>query len=427
MNSRRSVLLRIFCVLAVLLTVCSGLIFRQRLKAASQGGMATVTIYMYPNYQFNVLRGPTGIAAVDKQIGTGGASYRTEFHLYIADSANHVIRDFNSYTGTLSTLSGSLGSPGYVNGSLSSAQYKWPTGLSAKNNIVSTQNGCDGWYYPPFGHCCPVCTNPHIDRYNAQEIYVSDSQNFVMRRICAGDNQAATGNCVGQMGQVVTSCGSGAKGYSNGSSLSASFASLGGNSQKSGAGTYYYMADAENHAIRSWNGSWVYTVAGTGQPGFVDGPSSSAQFMAPGKVVEGGSGYLYVADIGNNAIRMIDSSGYVSTCAGGGPTAYGYVNGQGSQAKFNRPTAVVYNSADSSYYIADSHNNVIRKMDQYGNVTTYAGTGETGLVNGPISQAKFSMPIDLLIHNGYMYVSDNQNNVIRRIDMAAGTVITLIS
>jgi len=37
------------------------------------------------------------------------------------------------------------------------------------------------------------------------------------------------------------------------------------------------------------------------------------------------------------------------------------------------------------------------------------------------------MPMDLVIHNGYMYISDNQNNVIRRIDMTAGTVITLIS
>ena len=88
---------------------------------------------------------------------------------------------------------------------------------------------------------------------------------------------------------------------------------------------------------------------------------------------------------------------------------------------------MAFNAADNSYYIADSHNNVIRKMDSYGNVTTYAGTGEPGLVNGSLFQAKFSMPMDLIIHNGFMYISDNQNNVIRRIDMAAGTVITLIS
>ena len=74
--------------------------------------MAQVTVYMYPNYQFNLLKGPTGIAAVDKQIYTFGPQYRTEFHLYIADSGNHVIRDFNAYTGTLTTLAGT-GSPGY--------------------------------------------------------------------------------------------------------------------------------------------------------------------------------------------------------------------------------------------------------------------------------------------------------------------------
>lgn len=425
MNSRRFLLLRcIFCILVVLLTICSGLVFKQRLKAASQGGMATVTIYMYPNYQYNLLKGPTGLAAVDKQIYTFGQNYRTEFHLYIADSGNHLIRDFNSYDGALTTLAGT-GTAGYTNGGLSSAQFNYPTGLTAQNTTAQANTGCDQWYTPPFGHGVPVCTQPHISRYNAQQIYLADSQNFVMRRICAGDSQAATADCSGSMGQVTTSCGSGAKGFSNGSSTSASFASLAG--VGSGSGTYYYMADAENHAIRSWNGSWVYTVAGTGQPGFVDGPASSAQFMVPGKVIQNSSGYLYVTDIGNNAIRMIDTTGNVSTCAGAGPDAPGLVDGQGSQAKFSRPTSMAYNSADNCYYIADSHNNVIRKMDAAGNVTTYAGTGEPGLVNGSLSQAKFSMPMDLIIHNGYMYISDNQNNVIRRIDMATGTVITLIS
>src|SRR6185369_1066308 len=127
----------------------------------------------------------------------------------------------------------------------------------------AAQTGCDQWFYPPYGHCCPSCVSPHISRYNAQEIYVADSQNYVVRRICAGDSQAAVGPCAGQVGQVTTACGNHSKGYANGSGGSASFASLAGLSEGSSS-SYYYIADAENHVIRSWNGTNVYTVAGSG-------------------------------------------------------------------------------------------------------------------------------------------------------------------
>jgi hypothetical protein len=356
----------------------------------------------------------------------GGYNYSLQFHLYISDSGNHVIRDFNHATGNLSILTGTLGTIGYTNGSLGSARFNYPTGLSGKNMTYAANTGCDQWYYPPYGHCCPACIQPHISRYNAQEIYVSDSQNYVVRRICSGDSQAAVGPCAGQVGQVSTACGNHAKGYVNGAGGSACFGSLAGLSAGYSSGSYY-IADAENHVIRSWDGTNVSTLAGTGAPGFVDGSSSVAKFMVPGKTARDASGYTYVADIGNNAIRRIDGSGNVMTCAGAGPLEQGYVNGQGSQAKFYRPTAIVFNPGDNMMYIADSHNNVIRRMDAWGNVTTYAGTGAAGLVNGSLTQAQFDKPLDLVIHNGFMYISDSMNNTIRRIDMANGTVTTYIN
>jgi DNA-binding beta-propeller fold protein YncE len=149
--------------------------------------------------------------------------------------------------------------------------------------------------------------------------------------------------------------------------------------------------------------------------------------MVPGKTAQDSAGYLYVADIGNNAIRGIDAGGNVTTCAGGGPDAQGLVDGQGSQAKFFRPTSIVFNPADNVLYIADSHNNVIRRMDSSGNVTTYAGTGTPGLVNGSLLEAQFDKPFDLAIVNGFMYISDTLNNVIRRIDMSTGVVSTYIN
>jgi len=391
----------------------------------AQGGDNNLLV-LTPTFQFNVLKEPSGLLALDKTVYAGGSNYSLEFHLYIADSGNHVIRDFNHATSSLSILTGTLGTIGYTNGSLGSAQFNYPTGLSGKNMTSAANTGCDQWYYPPYGHCCPACIQPHISRYNAQEIYVSDSQNYVVRRICSGDAQAAVGPCVGQLGQVGTACGNHTKGYVNGAGGSASFASLAGLSDGDYSGSYY-IADAENHVIREWDGTNVYTEAGTGEPGFVDGSSAVAKFMVPGKTARDAAGYTYVADIGNNAIRRIDSGGNVMTCAGAGPLEQGFVNGQGSAAKFYRPTAIVFNPGDNMMYIADSHNNVIRRMDASGNVTTYAGTGAAGLVNGSLSQAQFDKPLDLVIHNGFMYISDSMNNTIRRIDMANGTVTTYIN
>jgi DNA-binding beta-propeller fold protein YncE len=124
-------------------------------------------------------------------------------------------------------------------------------------------------------------------------------------------------------------------------------------------------------------------------------------------------------------IRKIDTAGNVTTFAGTGQA--GYVDGPASIAQFHFPMGIVYNPADRYLYVADGQNNVIRRIDLSGNVSTYAGTGTAGLTDGPLSQAQFSGPTNLVIYSGMMYVSDTLNNVIRRIDMSAGVVSTYIS
>ena len=350
-----------------------------------------------PTYQFNVLKNPTGVTVVRDAQGVP--------HLYIADSGNHVIRHFRP-GGTLSIAAGISGAQGYVNGSNQTAKFDYPSGLAGTNYVI------------------PTAPQGFLQYTNCQEIYVNDTQNFVVRKfkVNVGPYGATMGGCDAI---TQTAAGNHSAGMVDGSSTSASFRQVAG-MEKTSSG-YCYMADAGNHAVRGWDGSNVTTLAGSGSPGFADGNGSAAQFMVPTKVTKASSGYLYVADVGNNAIRMVDSANNVTTCAGAGPTEPGYVNGQGSQAKFYRPTSIVYNASDNMLYVADSHNNVIRRMDSYGNVTTYAGTGGPGLVNGSLSQAKFDKPTDLAIFNGVMYVADSMNNVIRRIDMVNGTVTTYIS
>jgi hypothetical protein len=367
---------------------------------------------MYASYQYNTLKHPTGLALLfDTLDGNNGVAT-----LYIADSGNHVIRRFPP-GGPLTTI-GALGSPGYVNGALSNAKFNYPTGLSGTVSVCAFLDPYTYLYRPFFIHT----------------INLNDSQNYVVRRFCVlgsvtpwgppqGGCSGGSGPC--SLGYVATVCGSHNKGMVDGSSTSACFASLSGLSKYGSNG--YYIADAENHSIRKWDGANVTTYAGNGNPGYANGYRTNAQFYVPGKTTQDSSGNMYIADIENHAIRKIDTAGNVTTLAGAGPSQPGYVNGQGSGACFTRPTSVAFNSSDNMIYVADSHNNVIRRIDASGNVSTYAGTGTAGLVNGSRAEAQFSMPSDIVIANGIMYISDTMNNVIRRIDMNTGIVSTYIT
>lgn len=245
----------------------------------------------------------------------------------------------------------------------------------------------------------------------------------MIRRVCVGiPPQEPDSDCPNNELQTVS--GSLNKGYTDGLSESASFGSLAGIDK---IGSLNYVVDAENHVVRTWDGSNVATFAGDGTPGYVNGYRTNAKFCLPGKVTQDNSGNIYVADIGNNAIRKIDTNGYVSTFAGGGPAEPEFLDASGESARLYRPTSVVHNPADGMFYVADSNNNCIRRIDQQGNTTTYTGDKEGGYVNGNLSQARFNTPTDLVIYNGIMYVSDSLNNCIRRIDMSTGIVTTYIS
>ena len=87
------------------------------------------------------------------------------------------------------------------------------------------------------------------------------------------------------------------------------------------------------------------------------------------------SGNLFVSDRENHLIRKIDTSGNVTTFAGSGTS--GSSDGQGTVASFNKPSGMAFDSS-GSLYVADRSNHKIRKIDTFGNVTTVAGTGNTG-------------------------------------------------
>lgn len=189
-----------------------------------------------------------------------------------------------------------------------------------------------------------------------------------------------------------------------------------------------YVADATNHTIRklAWDAAFaVSTFAGTaGSSGATDGTGTAARFNYPTGVTVDTSDNLFVADTTNNLIRKITPAGTVSTHAGVMAVS-GWQDGTGSDALFNQPRGLARDNR-GNIYVADTGNSVIRKITREGVVTTLAGLSTIGgLKDGTGSEAWFNQPRGLTVDSdGNVYVADTGNAAIRKIT-PDGVVTTL--
>src|SRR5665213_2776479 len=160
------------------------------------------------------------------------------------------------------------------------------------------------------------------------------------------------------------------------------------------------------------------TYAGYAGKGYSDGAATNALFHSPQAVAADSSGNLYVADSGNNVIRKITPSGTVSTLAGTAGVT-GSNDGSGSGASFNQPGGIAVDTG-GNVYVCDSGNSTVRKITSLGVVTTLAGTaGTTGSANGTGAAALFNQPAGLAVDSATnLYVADYGNNIIRKITLA---------
>ncbi len=216
---------------------------------------------------------------------------------------------------------------------------------------------------------------------------------------------------ISENGQVSTIAGNGTPGFANGTGANARF------NQPSGVAIdisgNIYVADFGNNVIRKITPSNVVSIyAGNGQPGLSDGDIQTASFNGPYDVSIDNQGNLYVADSKNHAIRKIDTNGNVTTIAGNGTA--GSSDGKGTSARFNTPIGIGIDQSNN-ILVADALNHTIRRVDPGNNVSTIAGAGGTsGSNDGNVSMARFNLPSDIDVdENGNLYVADYANHKIR--------------
>lgn len=304
--------------------------------------------------------------------------------LYVADSGNRVVRRITLPGAVVTTFAGTMGVPGHG-------------------------DGIPGFLFTPSG----------ITADGTGNLYVSDSTDHSIRSITSG---GSLGSAAGFAFYPGPDDGTGAIArFRN----PAGIAALGA--------TALFVADTGNHTVRkialSGGGNVVSTYAGLANaPGFTNATGSAARFNSPSGIsyYPGISGFAYVADTGNDAIRKVGVDGVVTTLAGG---IEGYANGLGAAARFRNPQGLAMNFSDQSAYIADTDNHCIRLMDLFGNVSLYAGQPTvSGNANGDrLTTASFNAPraVALNAFGTALYVADTGNFLVRKINLSTGAVTTL--
>lgn len=300
--------------------------------------------------------------------------------------------------------------------------YSWNTGqtkdsvqatpvLSSKN-MVSTVAGNIAGGSNNGTDTAASFTNPVDVAYDGKgNLYVADYTNNEIRKI------------VLSTGVVSTFAGSTAKGSSDGVGASASF--WGPTSICTDGKGNLYVADANNNEIRKIviATDSVSTFAGSVTPGSNDGKGTAASFSDPSGICADGSGNLFVADGANNEIRkIVIATDSVSTFAGS--TAFGSKDSIGTKASFYAPWGIC-TDGKGNLYVGDAFNNEIRKIViATATVSTLAGNTPGGSNNGTGTAASFLNPNGVTYNGGNLYVADEGNFEIRKIDVATAVVTT---
>jgi len=285
-------------------------------------------------------------------------------NVYVADSRNNLIRKIN-HNGVVSTYAGS-GLEGSADGPARTASFFYPQGIA-------------------------------VDKKG--NVYVADTHNSLIRKISPD-------------GMVSTIAGRRADQFGRGRDSSVRLDNPSGIAVDEDGNVY--IADWANDLIRKINsGGKLTIVAGNGNPGSQNGQDTAASFYLPWGIAVDPQKNLYITDSYNNMIRKVSPNGLVTTIAG--HKAKGSSNGKDTLASFLHPTGIAVDQK-GNIYVADTENHCIRKILPDGEVSTLAGNGLRGFVDGPGAKANFYRPFGLAVNDrGDIFVADYLNNRIREI------------
>lgn len=153
--------------------------------------------------------------------------------------------------------------------------------------------------------------------------------------------------------------------------------------------------------------------------------ATAAPLTSPAQIAYDAAGNLYIADVNDNVIRKVDLAGIVTTVAGTGEQGFAGDGGAATAAQLDSPAGIAVDAA-GNIYIADTHNQRVRKVSS-GTITTIAGTGVAGFAGdgGAAASAQLSTPSALALDSGgNLYIADTDNHRIRKI---SGTTITTVA
>ena len=356
-------------------------------------------------------------------------------NVYVADKINCVIRKITP-DGVVTTLAGSAGRTGFVDGTGGEARFMIPSGIAIDadgnlfvadqiNNairkvtpagVVTTVAGKANPYSAVDG---PVATAGFFYPFRLAldargNLYVAEAGNNIVRKISAD-------------GVVSTLAGTALTfGSSDGQGGAVRFRGVGGITTDRAGNVY--VADGGNRTIRKITPEGVTTtiVGTTGTIGSADGVGNAALFAMPNGLVMDAADNLYVTDRDNNTVRKVSPALTVTTLAGlPEDRSSGATDGTLAVARFSTLASTAV-GADGEVYVADTLNSTVRKISRQGAVTTLAGkAGTQGSLDGTGAQALFDSPYGIAVGtDGAVYVSDAAANTIRKIT-PQGVVTTL--
>jgi Secretion system C-terminal sorting domain/Bacterial Ig domain len=304
-------------------------------------------------------------------------------NMYFTDGANSGVRKINT-AGIITTFAGN-GTPGFFGdgGPATAAELYNPTAIA----IDGTGN-----------------------------IYICDVTNRRIRK-------------VNTLGIISTIAGNGTYGYTGDGGMATDAEIKLPSGIVLDASGNIFIADNGCNVIRKINTAGIIsTIAGTGIAGYGgDGmPATAALFNGPCYIAIDMAGNLFVPDVSNRRVRKIDAMGIISTVAGTGTMGYSGDGGPATAALLNQPSSIGIDDL-GNLYIGDVVNNVIRKVNNSGIITTIAGTGVAGYSGdgGPATAARIKQPLVSVNCARNIYFTDGSNNVIRKIQYNHSPLFTL--